>query len=93
MEGNGLLLLKVSSGFGGASGIIKNLIANSIYVLQTVSLFLIIISSILQYVIQGINYKSDSKRVQHIIKEARLAAWGAKLVPVPGQRKVFSMLA
>ncbi|KAF8745954.1 hypothetical protein AX14_004249 [Amanita brunnescens Koide BX004] len=56
--------------------------------LGTVSLFLIIISSILQYVIQGINYKSDSKRVQHIIKEARLAAWGAKLVPVPGQRKV-----
>ncbi|KAK2466276.1 hypothetical protein APHAL10511_001918 [Amanita phalloides] len=56
--------------------------------LGTVSVFLIILTSILQYVIQGINCKSDSKRIQHIIKEARLLAWGTKLVPLPGQRKV-----
>ncbi|KAF8621683.1 hypothetical protein AX15_007696 [Amanita polypyramis BW_CC] len=56
--------------------------------LGTVSVFLIILTSALQYVIQGMNYKSDSKRVQHVIGEARLAAWGPKLVPLTGQRKV-----
>jgi len=56
--------------------------------LGTVSVFLIILTTFLQYVIQSINYKNDSKRVQHIIKEARLAAWGTKMVPLAGQRKV-----
>ncbi|KAM6495810.1 hypothetical protein JOM56_008516 [Amanita muscaria] len=56
--------------------------------LGTVSTFLITLTSILQYVIQGINYKNDHKRVQHIIQQARLAAWGPKLTPTAGQRKV-----
>ncbi|KAF8351380.1 hypothetical protein F5887DRAFT_937177, partial [Amanita rubescens] len=56
--------------------------------LGTVSVFLIILTTALQYVIQSINYRSDSQRVQHIIKEARLAAWGTKMVPLAGQRKV-----
>ncbi|PFH52799.1 hypothetical protein AMATHDRAFT_139079, partial [Amanita thiersii Skay4041] len=56
--------------------------------LGTVSIFLILMTSTLQYIIQRINYKRDSKRVQHIIREAQLAAWGPRLVPVAGQRKV-----
>lgn len=56
--------------------------------LGTVFVFLIMLTSLLQYVIQGMNYKSDSKRLQHIIKQARLAAWGPKLVPLTSQRKV-----
>ncbi|KAF8639839.1 hypothetical protein AX17_001094 [Amanita inopinata Kibby_2008] len=56
--------------------------------LGTVFVFLTFFTSTLQYIIQRINYKKDLERVQYIIREARLAAWGPKLVPSTGQRKV-----
>lgn len=33
-------------------------------------------------------YKKDLKRIDLITKRAQVAAWGPKLVPVVGQRKV-----
>ncbi|KAJ4478200.1 DnaJ-domain-containing protein [Lentinula aciculospora] len=56
--------------------------------LGTVSIFLIVISSGMQYLIQRSNYQRDLKRVEDVVREARLAAWGPKMVPVEGQRKV-----
>lgn len=37
---------------------------------------------------QSINYKKDLQRIETIIARARSAAWGAKLTPIVGQRKV-----
>jgi len=34
------------------------------------------------------NYKRDVKRIEHIMSEARLAAWGPKLTQIEGKRKV-----
>jgi len=56
--------------------------------LGSVLIFLTIITSGLQYMIQRINYKRDLQRIEDIINRARLAAWGPKLVPLPGKRKV-----
>ena len=42
----------------------------------------------LQYVVQGMTYKRDLERVERFLREARLAAWGPKMVPLAGQRKV-----
>lgn len=50
--------------------------------------FLTIITSALQYLVQRLNYKRDLKRVDEVISQARSAAWGNKLTPVEGQRKV-----
>jgi len=47
-----------------------------------------LLTSALQYAIQGMNYKRDLERIEKFIREARLAAWGNNLVPVQGQRKV-----
>lgn len=55
---------------------------------QSVFVFLVILTSGLQYVIQGINYKKDLERIERFIGEARLAAWGSKMIPIDGQRKV-----
>lgn len=59
-------------------------------ILQSVFVFLTIVTSGLQYIIQGMNYKRDLQRIEDIISRARSAAWGPKLVPVPGKRKVSS---
>ncbi|KZT12474.1 DnaJ-domain-containing protein [Laetiporus sulphureus 93-53] len=57
--------------------------------LGTVLTFLIIVTSTLHYVIQGLNYKRDLKRINFIAEQARIAAWGTKLIPTSeGQRKV-----
>ncbi|EMD40750.1 hypothetical protein CERSUDRAFT_111331 [Gelatoporia subvermispora B] len=56
--------------------------------LGTVAVFLILLSSTLQYFIQRMNYKRDIDRVDWVIQQARSAAWGTKFVPVEGQRKV-----
>jgi len=56
--------------------------------LISVLIFLTIVSSGLQYFIQRFNYQRDLKRIEHVVHEARLAAWGAKMIPVEGQRKV-----
>jgi hypothetical protein len=53
-----------------------------------VLVFLAIISTGLQYVIQRINYSRDLARVERIVKEARLAAWGPKMTPTNHPRKV-----
>lgn len=59
---------------------------------QSVFVFLTIVSSGLQYFIQRFNYQRDLKRIEHVVREARLAAWGGKMVPVEGQRKVTHTL-
>ncbi|KAI0638165.1 DnaJ-domain-containing protein [Trametes polyzona] len=56
--------------------------------LGTVLTFLVILTSGLQYLVQKMNYNRDLKRVQEILDKARAAAWGAKMTPVEGQRKV-----
>jgi DnaJ family protein C protein 1 len=53
-----------------------------------VLLFLTILTSGLQYLIQLINYRRDLGRVERIMEDARLAAWGPKMNPVEGKRKV-----
>ncbi|KAF8591591.1 DnaJ-domain-containing protein [Ramaria rubella] len=56
--------------------------------LGTVLTFLITLTSGLQYIIQKINYKNDLTRIQQFVSKARLAAWGPKLNPIEGKRKV-----
>ncbi|KAF7793655.1 hypothetical protein EIP86_004770 [Pleurotus ostreatoroseus] len=56
--------------------------------LGTVLVFLTILSSGLQYLVQRINYKRDLARVEAVVSQARAAAWGNRLTPVEGQRKV-----
>lgn len=56
--------------------------------LGSVLAFLIILSSGLQYVVQRLNYKRDVERIERFIREARTAAWGPKMNPLEGPRKV-----
>ncbi|KAF7775992.1 hypothetical protein Agabi119p4_4385 [Agaricus bisporus var. burnettii] len=56
--------------------------------LGTVLVFLIMVTSGLQLLIQRINYKKDLARIELITRRAKRAAWGPKLVPLAGQRKV-----
>jgi len=56
--------------------------------LGSVFVFLTILTSGLHYIIQRINYKRDLERIQVIISKAKAAAWGPKLVPIDGRRKV-----
>ncbi|PPQ98566.1 hypothetical protein CVT24_004057 [Panaeolus cyanescens] len=56
--------------------------------LGSVLTFLVIITSTLQYVVQKMNYRRDLERIEVIISKARAAAWGPKLTPVNGQRKI-----
>ncbi|KAJ7283561.1 DnaJ domain-containing protein [Mycena rebaudengoi] len=58
-----------------------------------VSIFLILVTSGFHYTVQHITYRTDLQRVQRFIKEAQLAAWGPKLIPIEGQRKVKVNLA
>jgi len=55
--------------------------------LGTVLVFLTVLSTGLHYVVLHLNYKRDLERVEHIINQAKLAAWGPKMLPV-GRRKV-----
>ncbi|KAF8529191.1 DnaJ domain-containing protein, partial [Hysterangium stoloniferum] len=56
--------------------------------LGTVIIFLIILTSSLQYLVQRMNYKRDLARIQHFVTKARLAAWGPKLIRIETRRKV-----
>ncbi|KAJ7179053.1 DnaJ domain-containing protein [Mycena filopes] len=56
--------------------------------LGTVFVFLVLVTSGFHYAAQHINYRNDLERINRFVKEAQLAAWGPKLVPVEGQRKV-----
>lgn len=51
-------------------------------------MFLTIVTSALQYVVQRMNYTRDLKRVDEVISQAKTAAWGNKMNPGEGQRKV-----
>lgn len=55
---------------------------------QSVFVFLTIFTSGLQYLIQRINYKRDLERIERFVGEARAAAWGPKMIPIEGKRKV-----
>ncbi len=50
--------------------------------------FLVVLSTGLHYVVQRMNYKGDLARVEHILSQAKLAAWGPKMIPVGNRRKV-----
>ncbi|SJL01869.1 uncharacterized protein ARMOST_05193 [Armillaria ostoyae] len=56
--------------------------------LGSVLVFLTVLTSSLQYIIQKMNYRRDLERIERIRQDARLAAWGPKMIPVEGQRKV-----
>lgn len=56
--------------------------------LGTVFTFLIILSSGIQFMVQSMNYKRDLERIETIIGKAKAAAWGPKMIPLTGQRKV-----
>ncbi|KAI0053576.1 DnaJ-domain-containing protein [Auriscalpium vulgare] len=56
--------------------------------LGAVLVFLTILTSGLHYIIQRMNYKRDLARIEHIIQQAKLTAWGPKLVPAESRRKV-----
>ncbi|EAU84840.1 hypothetical protein CC1G_00359 [Coprinopsis cinerea okayama7 len=56
--------------------------------LGTVLIFLVILTSSLQYLVQNLNYKRDLARIETITSKAKAVAWGPKLVPLTGQRKV-----
>ncbi|GJJ07607.1 hypothetical protein Clacol_001810 [Clathrus columnatus] len=55
---------------------------------ETAIAFLILLTSGLQYLVQGMNYRSDLARIERFAAKARLAAWGPKLHPIEGKRKV-----
>ena len=42
----------------------------------------------MHYIIQRVNYKNDLARIDRFVREARLAAWGPRMVPLEGRRKV-----
>ena len=56
--------------------------------IQSVFVFLTIVTSGLQYLVQWMNYNRDVVRIGRIMKEARTAAWGPKMIPIEGKRKV-----
>ena len=45
-------------------------------------------TSALQLLVQRINYKKNLARIELITGRARRAAWGPKMIPITGQRKV-----
>jgi hypothetical protein len=44
----------------------------------TVLIFLTIFTSLLQYLVQKLNYTKDSSRINGLISQARTLAWGAQ---------------
>lgn len=50
--------------------------------------FLVILTSGLHYLVQRMNYTRDLERVRQTMRGARLAAWGPRMVPLEGRRKV-----
>ncbi|KIJ56869.1 hypothetical protein M422DRAFT_23004 [Sphaerobolus stellatus SS14] len=56
--------------------------------LGTVAVFLVLLTSGLQYLVHKINYKNDLARIQLFMERARKAAWGPKMARIEGKRKV-----
>ncbi|KAF9780123.1 DnaJ-domain-containing protein [Thelephora terrestris] len=54
----------------------------------TVMTFLVILTTGLQYMVQKLNYAKDVERIERIRHDARTTAWGNRLVPPEGQKKV-----
>jgi DnaJ family protein C protein 1 len=50
--------------------------------------FLVLITSGMHYLVQGVAYRRDTARVAELVGAAKAAAWGPRLVPVDGRRKV-----
>jgi hypothetical protein len=67
----------------------SSLIQQHLHGLQEVLIFLTFLTSLLQYMVQRMTYKSDLRRIETIVSSAKLAAWGPKMVPVDGRRKVY----
>ena len=55
---------------------------------QTVSTFLVLLTTGLQYMVQRLNYAKDLERIERIRQDAKTAAWGNRLDPPEGQKKV-----
>ncbi|KAG8746750.1 hypothetical protein FRC10_003733 [Ceratobasidium sp. 414] len=56
--------------------------------LGTVLVFLATLSCALEFQVKRMNYGRDLKRVRDLVGRAKLAAWGPRMVPVEGSRKV-----
>jgi curved DNA-binding protein CbpA len=56
--------------------------------LGTVLVFLTVLSTGLHYVIRHFNYKRDLARIEYIVSQAKVTAWGPKMLPAGGRRKV-----
>ena len=54
---------------------------------QTVSTFLVLLTTGLQYMVQRLNYAKDLERIERIRQDAKTNAWGNRLVPPEGQKK------
>ncbi|KAG8865233.1 hypothetical protein FRB96_000123 [Tulasnella sp. 330] len=60
--------------------------------LISVLLFLLILTSGMQYIIQKYNYWMDTRRIERFVKKARKLAWGPEMKPQPGAKKVRLLL-
>lgn len=54
--------------------------------------FLVVLTTGLQYMVQKLNYARDLERIERIRQDARTTAWGNRLVPPEGQKKVSVIL-
>jgi DnaJ family protein C protein 1 len=53
-----------------------------------VLVFLVTLTSGLHYLVMQLNYRRDVARIMQLVGDAKATAWGPKLVPVEGKRKV-----
>jgi DnaJ family protein C protein 1 len=53
-----------------------------------VLMFLVILTSGLEYLVQKVNYRRDLEKIRQTMRDARMAAWGPKMVPLEERRKV-----
>ncbi|EJU06169.1 DnaJ-domain-containing protein, partial [Dacryopinax primogenitus] len=56
--------------------------------LVSVSIFLIFLSSALQYIVQMMTHRREVDHVRKLVTQARAVAWGPKGTPLDGPRKV-----
>ncbi|CAE6422498.1 unnamed protein product [Rhizoctonia solani] len=56
--------------------------------LGSVLVFLALLTCTLQYFVQKMNYGRDLERVRDLVSRAKLAAWGPRMIPIEGTRKV-----
>lgn len=55
---------------------------------QTVSTFLVLLTTGLQYMVQRLNHARDLERIERIRQDAKTTAWGDRLVHPESQKKV-----